>query len=402
MGGGAAGFFCAVNAARLVPGLKVTIVEKSSKVLQKVKVSGGGRCNTTHLSDSISEMSKCYPRGEKFVKKAFHRFFVKDTIEWFAARGVDLKAEEDGRMFPTTNDSQTIIDCLLREANRYKVELVMQFPVQLLEPHAEGFTIHSTGDRKMEADFVCIATGGFPKAEMFDWITKPTGHSIALPIPSLFTFNIPKHPITSLMGVATKASVKIAGLKFESTGALLLTHWGLSGPAVLRLSAFAARELHEKNYEYTVIINWLPDYNENSLRAKMLHHRETKGTQKVLNTEWISLPARLWAFLLQESGIDPEARWATLPAVLQNQLIKKLCGYELHAHGKTTFKDEFVTAGGIDTSEVGTDTMASKKIPHLFFAGEILNVDGITGGYNFQHAWTSGFAAANGIEQAFI
>jgi len=400
VGGGAAGFFCAVNAARLSPGLLVTIVEKSSKLLQKVKVSGGGRCNVTHKSNSISDMSKCYPRGERFVKKSFHRFFVHDTIEWFAARGVPLKAEADDRMFPTTDDSQTIIDCLLREANQYKVELQLNFPVQSFQLTQEGFTIFSTGERKLSADFLCIASGGFPKPYMFDWITQPTGHIIASPIPSLFTFNLPGHPITQLMGVATPALVKIAGLKWESTGALLITHWGLSGPAVLRLSAFAARDLHERNYEYTVIVNWLPTFNEATLRAKMLEHREMRGTQKVMNTEWINIPSRLWSFLLKECVIDEEARWATLPAAQQNQLIKKLCGYEMKAKGKTTFKDEFVTAGGIDTSEIGTDTMASKKMANLFFAGEILNVDGITGGYNFQHAWTSGFAAAHGIAQA--
>lgn len=400
VGGGAAGFFCAVNAARLAPGLKVTIVEKSSKVLQKVKVSGGGRCNVTHQSNSIADMSKCYPRGERFVKKSFHRFFVKDTIAWFAERGVALKAETDDRMFPTTDDSQTIIDCLLREANQYKVELLLNFPIQSFTKNEDGFTLFASGDRKLSADFLCIASGGFPKPDMFDWITHPTGHSIASPIPSLFTFNLPGHPITQLMGVATPALVKIAGLKWESTGALLITHWGQSGPAVLRLSAFAARDLHERNYEYTIIVNWLPTYNEATLRAKMLDHRETRGTQKVMNTEWITLPARLWSFLLKECGIDEDARWATLPAAQQNQLIKKLCGYEMKARGKTTFKEEFVTAGGIETSEVSADTMESRKMPHLFFAGEILNVDGITGGYNFQHAWTSGFAAAHGIAQA--
>jgi predicted Rossmann fold flavoprotein len=397
VGGGAAGFFCAVNAARLAPALKVTIVEKSSKLLQKVKVSGGGRCNVTHQSNSIADMSKCYPRGERFVKKSFHRFFVHDTIAWFAARGVTLKAEADGRMFPSTDDSQTIIDCLLKEANQYKVELLLNFPVQSFTKNEEGFTLFSTGDRKLSADFLCIASGGFPKPDMFRWIIEPTGHSIASPIPSLFTFNLPGHPITQLMGVATPALIKMAGLKWESTGALLITHWGLSGPAVLRLSAFAARDLHERNYEYTVIVNWLPAFNEESLRTRLLEHRKMRGTQKVMNTEWITLPARLWSFLLKECGIDADAKWATLPAAQQNLLIKKLCGYEMKAKGKTTFKEEFVTAGGIDTAEIGADTMASKKIPNLFFAGEILNVDGITGGYNFQHAWTSGMLAAQAI-----
>ena len=362
-----------------------------------MKVSGGGRCNVTHHCLSISDMSKCYPRGEKLVKQAFHHFFVKDTIEWFVERGVPLKVEADGRMFPVTNQSQTIIDCLLRQANLYQVALQLQFAVVGFEASPNGFVIASADGRTITADYLCIACGGFPKPEMFQWITAPTGHEIASPIPSLFTFNLSSHPLTKLMGVATPVSIKIAGLKWESSGPLLITHWGLSGPAVLRLSAFAARDLNQKNYDYQLLINWLPEYNETSLRARILEYRQQKGSQKVWNTEWISLPQRLWAFLLQQSGIGEEERWATLPAAQQNLLVKKLCSYEAKANGKTTFKEEFVTAGGIETVEINPATMASKKMPNLFFAGEIINVDGITGGYNFQHAWTSGMVAARAI-----
>jgi predicted Rossmann fold flavoprotein len=397
IGGGAAGFFCAVNAARMSPGLRVTIVEKSGKVLQKVKVSGGGRCNLTHDCDSISTMSKCYPRGERFVKKLFHHFFTHDTIEWFTNRGVPVKTEHDGRMFPQSDSSQSVIDCLMGEANKFHVDLVLHFVVEKLEHGDKGWKIMASDKRHLDADFLCIACGGFPKQEMFNWITTTTGHSISSPIPSLFTFNTPGHPITKLMGVATLAHIRIAGLKWESNGPLLITHWGLSGPAVLRLSAFAARDLHERQYVYRAIINWLPEFNEASLREKILVHRQAKGSQKVVNTEWVALPERLWLFLLAECQVGADMRWADLPAQKQNLLIKLLCGYELEAKGKTTFKDEFVTAGGIDTSEVDASTMASRKVPGLFFAGEILNVDGVTGGYNFQHAWSSGFAAAKAI-----
>jgi predicted Rossmann fold flavoprotein len=401
VGGGAAGFFCAVNAARLDPHLRVIILERSARVLQKVKVSGGGRCNVTHTCFEISQMVKRYPRGEKFLKKAFHYFFTNDTIDWFAERGVALKTEDDGRMFPTTDDSQTIIDCLQAEAEKYQVKLQLQTRVDELVYENEKWMIRGAAsgrDMQMEADYICIASGGFAKEEQFQWILSGTGHSIALPVPSLFTFNLPRHPICALMGVSVaNAQVKLAGSKLVTEGPVLITHWGLSGPAVLRMSAFAARELAEKNYEYTVIINWMPAFNENSLREKVLEHRNVKPAQKLLNTEWHQLPQRLWEFLLLQSGADPATRWGDLTAPIQNKLIKNICGAEFSASGKTTFKDEFVTAGGIQLSEIDPNTMQSRVKPQLYFAGEIMDVDGITGGFNFQHAWTSGYIAALAI-----
>ncbi|WP_416438243.1 NAD(P)/FAD-dependent oxidoreductase [Phnomibacter sp. MR] len=403
IGGGAAGFFCAVNVARQQPGWQVTILEKGSKVLQKVKVSGGGRCNVTHDCHSISEMSKCYPRGEKFVKKLFRHFFVPDSIQWFADRGVALKVEKDGRMFPVTNDSQTIIECLLKEANQFGIELLLNFAVKTLaQTESGGWQITADNGRNIQADALCIATGGFPKLEQFAWLQQATGHTVVPPVPSLFTFNLPKHPITKLMGVATPAKVRITGFKEESEGPLLITHWGLSGPAVLRMSAFAARHLHDHEYKFTALINWLPYWNETSLREAIIQHRQAHGSQLVINTPWFGLPARLLEFLLQEAGISQQQRWADLPALQQNAFVKKLCSYECVASGKTTFKDEFVTAGGIDTTELSPDTMQSKKASNLYFAGEIINVDGITGGYNFQHAWSSGFVAAKTIAEQTV
>ncbi len=399
IGGGAAGFFCAVNAARLNPSLKVTMIEKSNKLLSKVKVSGGGRCNVTHACFDIAEMSKRYPRGQHFVKKAFHQFFTTDTINWFEERKVKLKTEEDGRMFPVTDSSQTIIECLLKEANKYGVEILMNKEVKDLTMVNGEWSIGLSNSEKLTANFVCIASGGYPKSSMFDWL-KELGHSIEEPVPSLFTFNLPKHPITKLMGVSIeKAKVKIQNSKLEEEGPLLITHWGLSGPAVLRLSAWGARELKVRNWEFGISVNWLPEFNEQSLKEKFLQLRNTNASQKIINKNSFGLPARLWEFFAEQSGVKNEWRWADLPSAEQNKFIKNLCSYKCEVKGKTTFKEEFVTAGGIKLSEIDPNTMMSKKIPNLFFAGEVLDVDGITGGFNFQHAWTSGFVAAKSIAE---
>ena len=397
IGGGAAGFFCAVNAARMNPLLRVIILEKSSKVLSKVKVSGGGRCNVTHACFDVQELSKRYPRGEHFVRKAFHQFFTKDTIAWFEERGVKLKAEADGRMFPVTDSSQTIIDCLLREVNKYKVELLLNREVKKLEVENEKWKVELNNSDSITADYVCIASGGFPKLQQFDWL-KGTGHTIVPPVPSLFTFNIPQHPITQLMGVVVpEATIKIQTTKLKNTGPLLITHWGMSGPCVLKLSAWGARELQERNYDFTINVNWLNDAKEQDVKEELQLIRNTNGSQKIVNNNLFHLPNRLWAFLLQEAGIKDEVRWADLPSKEQNKLIQLLCNHPFHVKGKTTFKDEFVTAGGVDLKQVDANTMQSKLHPHLFFAGEILDVDGITGGFNFQHAWTSAFIAAKTI-----
>lgn len=396
IGGGAAGFFCAVNAARMNPSLKVTIVEKTSKLLSKVKVSGGGRCNVTHACFEIVEMSKRYPRGGNFVKKTFHQFFTTDTIQWFEERGVKLKKEEDGRMFPVTDSSQTIIDCLLKEVNRYGVEILMNSEVKKIEAKDTGFNLQFA-NKEMTTDYLCIASGGYPKSAMFDWL-KELGHSIEEPVPSLFTFNLPQHPITQLMGVSVdNAKVKITGTKLEQQGPVLITHWGLSGPAVLKLSAWGARELARDNWQFNVVVNWLPDYNEQQLRERFQEIRFNNASQKVIGKNLFGLPNRLWEFFAEQSGVTNEMRWADLPAVIQNKLVKQLANSAFTVKGKTTFKEEFVTAGGIKLNEVDSNTLMSKKINNLFFAGEVLDVDGITGGYNFQNAWTSGFIAAKHI-----
>ena len=398
IGGGAAGLFCAVNAARMNPELKVVLLEKSNKLLSKVKVSGGGRCNVTHACFDIKEMSTKYPRGEHFVRKAFHQFFTTDTIEWFETRGVKLKTEADGRMFPVSNTSQTIIDCLMKEANSYGVEILMNREVKKLKVKNQKWEVSLMNDEELIADYVCVASGGFPKLSQFDWLNG-TGHTIVEPVPSLFTFNIPKHPITELMGVSVpNATIKIQATKLKNSGSLLITHWGMSGPCVLKLSAWGAKELQKMNYNFTISVNWLGDAKEDETRKKIQETRITNASKKISNTNLFQLPNRLWQFLLQVAGMRDEWRWADLPTKEQNKLIQLLSNHEFNVQGKTTFKEEFVTAGGIDLKEVDANTMQSKLHPNLFFAGEILDVDGVTGGFNFQHAWTSGFIVAKAIE----
>ncbi len=401
IGGGAAGFFCAVNAARLSPNLDVFIIEKSSKLLSKVKVSGGGRCNVTHACFSISELIKFYPRGAGFLKKAFHQFTTTDTIHWFSERGVTLKTESDGRMFPITDSSQTIIDCLLQEASKYHVQIMMN--LQIVNIHSSDivgqkeYQLELSNGTTFTTDFICIASGGFPKIEQFNWL-RSLQHTIEKPVPSLFTFNLPKHDITQLMGISVKeVSIKINHTKFQQKGPLLITHWGFSGPAVLKLSAWAARELEGCQYDFSISINWLPEYNENSLRDKMQLLRFEVSTQKMYNRNPFSLPSRLWEYFLQQAGIQEQIRWADLPAKEQNKLIKFLTVDTYSIKGKTTFKEEFVTSGGIDLQEVDSQTMESKLHKGVFFAGEILNIDGVTGGFNFQNAWTTGFISAQAI-----
>ena len=397
IGGGAAGFFCAINAAQMNPALEVIIVEKTSKLLSKVRISGGGRCNVTHHCFSMAEMIKKYPRGNQFLKRAFHHFFTTDTIRWFEERGVQLKTEADGRMFPTTDSSETIVNCLMKEVNKNGVQILLNREVAALSMLNDEWSIGFKDGEKIMTDFVCIASGGYPKSLQFEWLKK-SGHTIEAPVPSLFTFNMPGNNVTSLMGiVAENTSVKIAGSKLQEQGPLLITHWGMSGPCILKLSAWGARELAVKNYQFSILVNWLPAFNEQTLKDKFQQVRFDQAAQKIVNRNAFGLPQRLWQYLLQQSGVNENLRWADLPAKEQNKLIKNICAQEFAVSGKTTFKEEFVTAGGVALEEVDYNTMQSKIVPNLFFAGEVLNIDGVTGGFNFQSAWTTGFIAAKAI-----
>ena len=396
VGGGASGFFCAINVAQFNPSLKIIIVEKTTKLLSKVKVSGGGRCNVTHACFEIEHLLKKYPRGNHFLKKLFYQFNTQDTVNWFEKRGVKLNAESDGRMFPETNQSQTIINCLLHEAERLGVEIILNTEINELEKQNNRFLLKTSKEELFHADFVCIATGGYAQASKFKWLER-LGHTIESPVPSLFTFNIPSSPMKELMGVSVeKASVKIKETKWKQEGPLLITHWGVSGPAVLKLSAFAARYLAEQNYHFQISINWLAK-EEQKIKEECLQLRKQYSSSKMNQKNPFNLPQRLWTFLLQSSSIDKDLRWADLTTKQLNLLIKNLYSQEFEVKGKTTFKEEFVTCGGIKLSEIEPSTMQSKLVENLFFVGEILDIDGITGGFNFQNAWTSGFIAAKGI-----
>jgi len=398
VGGGAAGFFCAVNAARLQPGLKVVILEKSSHLLAKVKISGGGRCNVTHAVDAVGEMLDAYPRGRNFMRKTLHAFSTQDTESWFGERGVRLKAEPDGRMFPETDRSQSIIDCLMAEAQKYHVEILQHCEVEKIEPIAKGFNVYCKNKvaEMIQADFVCIATGGQPKLSGFHWLSE-LGLKVETPVPSLFTFNIPHKKLHDLMGVVAKdAIVKLPALKIQEKGPVLITHWGLSGPAVLKLSSRGARDLHVINYHFDLLVNWIPAFHESSMLEQLKNNRAT-FRQKIGSRNPFDLTSRLWEYLLDRSGVSTEMQWTDLSNSALVLLARALTSDKYVVQGKTTFKEEFVTAGGIHLSEIDPLTMESKKIEHLFFAGEILDVDGITGGYNFQHAWSSGYIAAQTI-----
>jgi predicted Rossmann fold flavoprotein len=400
IGGGAAGFFCAVNAARLNRSLQVIILEKTDKLLAKVKVSGGGRCNTTHDCKEVPALIGKYPRGNHFLKKTFYQFAVDQTIEWFEERGVALHTEADGRMFPTTNASQTIINCLLKEADKYGVEICVKVEVKSIEKTSTGFALQVSNGTTMECNYVCIATGGYPKEYMFDWI-KATGHTIIPPVPSLFTFNMPNHAITKLMGVSVPhAIVKVAGSKLKEEGPVLITHWGLSGPAILKLSAWGARDLADKNYHFSILINWLGATTEQMLRDEWNDYRLMYAAQKMSSQNPFELPNRLWMYFLENAGIEETTNWADLKSAPQQKLIQLLVAHPFEIKGKTTFKEEFVTCGGVSLQDIDPHTMMSKKVDNLFFAGEVMDIDGITGGFNFQNAWTSGWIAANSISES--
>jgi len=394
IGGGAAGFFAAVNCARSFPQHHVTIYEKSAKLLSKVRVSGGGRCNVTHSCFEITDLVKNYPRGEKNLINAFARFSVSNTISWFEERGVKLKTEEDGRMFPVTNNSETIINCLMAEAGKFHVDIVTRAEVTRFAKNTEEKFVISFDDGKIIiADKLLIASGGYPKAESFNWL-RETGHEIISPVPSLFTFNIPGDPVVNLMGVSvSSARLRIEGSKHLVEGPLLVTHWGMSGPAVLKLSSMAARDLAEKKYEFNLIVSWVADDNGENVRQVFHTLKRDSGPRVIYSHSPFEMPKRLWMFLLNKINIGETARWADLSNEQVKNLVRCLTNDVYKIKGKTTFKEEFVTCGGVSLRDVDMKTMESKKCPGLYFAGEVLDIDAITGGFNFQAAWSTGFLA---------
>jgi hypothetical protein len=397
IGGGASGFMAAITAAEQNPAAEILLLEKSKSVLNKVRISGGGRCNVTNACFDNRALAKNYPRGEKFLKRLLPQFSTKDTITWFEERGVQLKTEVDGRMFPSTNSSETIIDCLLRQTKINNVTIrtscgVKSFSYSDEQPHSHFF-LHLLTDEVIETDRLLIATGGYPQLKGFDWIAQ-NQHDIITPVPSLFTFNVPGSYLLPLSGVSVADVVaKISGTTFEWRGPILLTHWGFSGPAILKLSAWGARVLSENNYKCLLRINWVPTQEEDEIRTFLIKEKELTPKQLLTSHARFGIPIRLWKAFLQQAEILETMRWADVPHKPLNRLVNLLVNSQFEVDGKSTFKEEFVTAGGISLSEINQSTLESKKVKGLFFSGEVLDVDGITGGFNFQNAWTTGYIA---------
>jgi len=397
IGGGAAGFFTAINAAEKNPELKIAILERGQEVLNKVKVSGGGRCNVTHAQFVPKELTKRYPRGEKELLGPFHSFMTGDTITWFEERGIALKIEEDGRMFPVSDSSQTIIDCFVKEVERFGIEVINGASVKAFSEENNQWKVLSNTQ-----EYICqklvLATGSNPKI----WkMIAQLGHTIIPPVPSLFTFNIKDQRILDLAGVATDVSIKVTGTNgkelLQSEGPLLITHWGMSGPAILKLSAWGARILEPLHYNFEIQINWLFDASEEDTLENLMDCKSVNPKQTVQKYAQLGMPKRLWQRLVMASGIDVTETWAEISKIKLQNLANQLTKSHFQVEGKSTFKEEFVTAGGVDLKEINFKRFESKLHSNLFFAGEVLNIDAITGGYNFQNAWTGGFMVAKAI-----
>jgi hypothetical protein len=423
-GGGAAGIFAAIACAEASPGTEVTVLEKSSQFLAKVRISGGGRCNVTHACFDRREFATRYPRGGKELIGPFHQFSASDTVAWFESRGVRLKTESDGRMFPVTDSSQTVIDCLLRAASAAGVKLRANCGAESVRRLAGGFEVvlsqsvesrrtnanphpgplpfgkgeeESCASKTLFCDHLLLATGGC-RAAALGKLAVTFGHTLAAPVPSLFTFHIEAEWLRALAGVSVESaevSVRVADLC--ERGPVLMTHWGLSGPAILRLSAWGARKLHALDYKFPLLVNWLPELAREDISRAFQARRESQGAKLLANAPLAPLPARLWEALVDASGVGRETRWASLTSPQQQQLVQQLTHTELAVNGKSLNKDEFVTCGGVRLAEVNFKTMESRLCPGLYFAGELLDLDGLTGGFNFQAAWTTGWIAGQAM-----
>lgn len=397
VGGGAAGYFSAINIAEKNPNLSILILEKSKEVLQKVRVSGGGRCNVTHACFEPKPLTKFYPRGERELIGPFHQFCAGDTVAWFEQRGVTLKIEEDGRMFPETDSSETIIKCLMKAASKNKIQLVLNSRVdELISPKEEkDLWKIMAGKEIYKCKSIVMASGSNPKV----WkILENLNHQIVAPVPSLFTFNIKDERIKDLMGISLpNAHVKVMGEKLEANGPLLITHWGLSGPGILRLSAWGANKLNALKYHFKISVNSVFPISNEEVSEKLNELKIQNAKQKISTQTPFNLPKRLWAKMLEASEISIEKRWADINKKMMQNLAKEITNATFEVKGKSTFKEEFVTAGGVDLREVNMKTFESKLYPNLFFAGEILNIDAITGGFNFQAAWTGGWIVSENI-----
>lgn len=397
IGGGAAGFFGAIQAAENDPSLRILILEKSGKLLSKVKISGGGRCNVTHHCFEPTLLSKHYPRGQRGLKKIFRTYQSKDVVTWFQSQGVKLKTEEDGRMFPQSDRSETIINCFLKQIDTYGIEIKTDFAVSHLGRDDNYFVVSTATQKKYVGSKVLITVGGNPKYDFYNWIAK-LGHSIKAPVPSLFTFNDSLKKFKDLMGVAVEdCTVQVAGTKLRQGGPVLITHWGLSGPAVLKLSAWGAEHLARHNYVFTALVNWVGGTGEDEVRGKLMEYAQHHPKQKIQGNTLFHLPQRLWIRFCELAEIDESRIWSEISKKQLNRLVEHLVRCPFEIKGKTTFKEEFVTCGGVPLDEVNLETMESKKVRDVYFAGEVLDIDGETGGFNFQSAWSTSYIAARSI-----
>lgn len=395
IGGGAAGFFGAINLAKSCPDYRITILEKSNTVLGKVKISGGGRCNVTHSCFEPKELVKFYPRGKQELLGAFYNFQPLNTIKWFEERGVELKTEEDGRMFPVSNSSQTIIDCFTAEVEKYGVKVRLKSGVNSIERIGSKWFV-DINDERLEADDIIMAAGSSSKI----WkLLKSLGHRIVEPVPSLFTFNVADEKIHDLAGLSiANVKVKIKKKKSFTSGPLLFTHWGLSAPAILKLSSAEAPLLNELDYKFGILVDFIPEVNEEELSERLMDVQRS-STKNIYNHNTFDFPRRFWNYLLSEAKVPEDRIWPELRKAEKSSLISSLKRMEYQVNGKSTFKEEFVTAGGVSLKEVNFKTMESKKASGLYFAGEVINIDGYTGGFNFQAAWTTSYLAASAISK---
>ena len=394
IGGGAAGFFAAITAKENHPGARVVIFEKTKNLLAKVKVSGGGRCNVTNACTDIKQLSDAYPRGKTALKRAFHTFNTQHAMQWFESRGVPLMVQDDQRVFPASQSSQTIVDCFLNQTQKLGIQIETGCGVRSIRPSGDQLELFFSDNAPAQRfDKIIVASVGSPQRKGLQWLER-LGHKIIDPVPSLFTFNLPNEPITQLMGLAAEnALVSIQGTKLKSQGPLLITHWGMSGPAVLKLSAFGARLLSEMDYTFNIQVNWAATTN-NDLVLSALNTIANQHPGKVLpKIKPYSLPERLWRFLLEKCDLPMTKKWSELSKKATNQLVNVLTNDVYSVKGKTTFKEEFVTCGGVSLASIDFNTMQSKACKNLYFAGEVLDIDGVTGGYNFQAAWTTGYIA---------
>jgi predicted Rossmann fold flavoprotein len=399
IGGGAAGFFAATTVKEKNPAHRVVVFEKTGKLLSKVKISGGGRCNVTNACADVDEFCAAYPRGGKRLKKLFHTFSNKATMQWFEARGVPLVVQDDHCVFPVSQNAQSIVDCLLNTAHRLGVEIRTRAGVRSLEAAGSAWNLRfQDGDGPTELfDVVLVATGGSPQMAGLKWL-QDLGHKIEAPVPSLFTFNLPDKALTQLMGIVVEnVLVRIPGTNYSARGPLLVTHWGLSGPAILKLSSFAARYLNEQAYQFNVLVNWMGEQNDERVKAELQAIAGAHAQKRMSNARPFALPERLWLFLLSKSGISADKKWQETGKKALNKLVDVLINDVYEVKGQSTFREEFVTCGGVSLSDVDLKTMESKVCKNLYFAGEVLDIDALTGGFNLQAAWSTGYVAGTAM-----